>query len=273
MSTQEVANLIDSVNDMTQTVANQTNKIDERMTLAEQGFDEFKTDADKRYSISSRTVYVDSSLLGPNHGSGHYKTLDSAISNNSNVDRLEVKLPSGTHIIDDKCSFHGKKLTVSAYSGGNKENVSILFSQTGNVNDHGTYVMNTNGIYFDAALEVYFVNVTIVTPSLPVEHENGSHLRIHTGGIGVLRYPSRIVKIHLYVCHVEINDSPMFAVFAGFNDPMVLSIYQTVIHKKKDIKFIHTNNGKKPKVLANLYSVGYIGGTEDSDFFDAIFLS
>ncbi|WP_413285971.1 hypothetical protein [Vibrio sp. MA40-2] len=49
MSTQEVAELIDSVNEMTQTVANETKKIDDRMDKAEQEFDAFKADADSRY--------------------------------------------------------------------------------------------------------------------------------------------------------------------------------------------------------------------------------
>ncbi|TOP74090.1 hypothetical protein [Vibrio parahaemolyticus] len=49
MSTQEIGALIESVNEMTGTVAGKMGQIDQRMDEAEQEFDSFKADADSRY--------------------------------------------------------------------------------------------------------------------------------------------------------------------------------------------------------------------------------
>lgn len=49
MSTQEIGELVNSVNDLTQTVAGKMGEIDQRMDTAENEFDAFKADADSRY--------------------------------------------------------------------------------------------------------------------------------------------------------------------------------------------------------------------------------
>lgn len=60
MSTQDTAALIESVNNMTATVAGKMGEIDQRVVIAEQEFDEFQNIADARYySGATKNVRVD----------------------------------------------------------------------------------------------------------------------------------------------------------------------------------------------------------------------
>lgn len=62
MSTQEIGELVKSVNDLTQTVAGKMGEIDNKVSEAEQDFESFKSESDNRYALQkriTRTLRVD----------------------------------------------------------------------------------------------------------------------------------------------------------------------------------------------------------------------
>lgn len=93
MSTQEVAELIDSVNEMTQTVANKTKEIDQRVDLAEQEFDAFKQEADALYLNVVGATSSNHKLKNVNFGDWEYGTNSISPTKGFNALILAKKVP------------------------------------------------------------------------------------------------------------------------------------------------------------------------------------